>query len=102
MRFRRVAAPRFLVHDRDAKYGTEVPAAIRSWKINAVRTSFESPWQTETERRELNNKIQRMKEAVKDALRPVADKIAQRIVSAVRTDLDIEVGPHDSASYFQK
>jgi len=39
---------------------------------------------------------------VKDALRPVADKIAQRIVSAVRTDLDIEVGPHDSASYFQK
>jgi len=39
------AAPRFLIHDRDAKYGTEVPAAIRSLKINAVRTSFESPWQ---------------------------------------------------------
>jgi len=38
-------APRFLIHDRDAKYGTEVPAAIRSLKINAVRTSFESPWQ---------------------------------------------------------
>ena len=38
-------APRFLIHDRDAKYGTEVPAAIRSMKINAVRTSFESPWQ---------------------------------------------------------
>src|ERR1700756_2245598 len=37
--------PRFLIHDRDAKYGTEVPAAIRSLKINAVRTSFESPWQ---------------------------------------------------------
>ena len=34
-------APRFLIHDRDAKYGTEVPAAIRSLKINAVRTSFE-------------------------------------------------------------
>jgi putative transposase len=40
------AAPRFLIHDRDAKYGTEVPAAIRSLKINAVRTSFESPWQS--------------------------------------------------------
>jgi hypothetical protein len=39
------AAPRFLIHDRDAKYGREVPAAIRSLKINAVRTSFESPWQ---------------------------------------------------------
>src|SRR5499433_4295310 len=39
------AAPRFLIQDRDAKYGTEVPAAIRSLKINAVRTSFESPWQ---------------------------------------------------------
>jgi hypothetical protein len=38
-------APRFLIHDRDAKYGTEVPAAIRSLKINAVRTSFESPRQ---------------------------------------------------------
>jgi len=38
-------APRFLIHNRDAKYGTEVPAAIRSLKINAVRTSFESPWQ---------------------------------------------------------
>src|SRR6266478_1951976 len=38
-------APRLLIHDRDAKYGTEVPAAIRSLKINAVRTSFESPWQ---------------------------------------------------------
>jgi putative transposase len=39
------AVPRFLIHDRDAKYGTEVPAAIRSLKINAVRTSFGSPWQ---------------------------------------------------------
>jgi len=38
-------APRFLIHDRGAKYGTEVPAAIRSLKMNAVRTSFESPWQ---------------------------------------------------------
>ncbi len=38
-------APRFLIQDRDAKCGTEIPAAIRSLKINAVRTSFESPWQ---------------------------------------------------------
>ena len=39
------AAPRFLIFDRDAKYGLEVPAAVRSLKINPVQTSFESPWQ---------------------------------------------------------
>src|SRR4029077_10613362 len=39
------SAPRFLIFDRDAKYGTEIPAAIRSMKIQCVRTSFESPWQ---------------------------------------------------------
>jgi hypothetical protein len=38
-------AARSLIHDRDAKYGRAVPAAIRSWKINAVQTSFASPWQ---------------------------------------------------------
>jgi transposase InsO family protein len=37
--------PRFLIFDRDAKYGLEVPAAVRSMKIRVVRTSFESPWQ---------------------------------------------------------
>jgi putative transposase len=39
------SAPRFLIFDRDAKYGLEVPAAVRSLKINPVQTSFESPWQ---------------------------------------------------------
>src|SRR5882724_2637521 len=39
------SAPRFLIFDRDAKYGTEIPAAIRSMKIKRIRTSFESPWQ---------------------------------------------------------
>jgi putative transposase len=39
------SAPRFLIFDRDAKYGGEVPAAIRSMKIECVRTSRESPWQ---------------------------------------------------------
>lgn len=38
-------APRFLVFDRDGKYGLEVPIAIRSMGIRAIRTSFESPWQ---------------------------------------------------------
>jgi hypothetical protein len=38
-------APRFLIFDRDAKYGAEVPAAVRSMEIDCVRTSRESPWQ---------------------------------------------------------
>src|ERR1700682_2550494 len=39
------SAPRFLIFDRDAKYGLEVPRAVRSMNIRPVRTSFESPWQ---------------------------------------------------------
>src|SRR6202162_1508110 len=39
------AAPRFVIFDRDARYGTEVPTAIQSMKIKRIRTSFESPWQ---------------------------------------------------------
>jgi len=39
------SAPRFLIFDRDGKYGTEVPATVRSMRIRCVRTSFQSPWQ---------------------------------------------------------
>ena len=39
------SAPRFVIFDRDAKYGLEVPAAIRALRVDPVRTSFESPWQ---------------------------------------------------------
>ena len=39
------SAPRFLIFDRDAKYGFEVPIAVRSMAICPVRTSFQSPWQ---------------------------------------------------------
>jgi len=39
------SAPRFLLFDRDAKYGAEVPATVRLMKIRCVRTSFHSPWQ---------------------------------------------------------
>ena len=39
------SAHRFLIFDRDGKYGAAVPAAVRSLKIKPVRTSFESPWQ---------------------------------------------------------
>jgi len=39
------STPGFLIFDRDAKYGLEVPVAVRSLKMSPVRTSFESPWQ---------------------------------------------------------
>src|SRR6202171_2493654 len=39
------SSPRFLIFDRDAKYGLEVPVVVRSLKISPVRTSFQSPWQ---------------------------------------------------------
>src|SRR5271165_4996748 len=39
------SAPRFLIFDRDAKYGLEVPLAVRSMAIRPIRTSFRSPWQ---------------------------------------------------------
>jgi len=39
------SASRYLIFDRDAKYGFEVPVAVRSLKMRPVRTSFGSPWQ---------------------------------------------------------
>src|SRR5712671_418752 len=39
------SAPRFVIFDRAAKDGLEVPAAVRSLSVSPVRTSFESPWQ---------------------------------------------------------
>ncbi len=38
-------APKFLVLDHDAKYGFEVPSAIRSLMMTPVRTSVGCPWQ---------------------------------------------------------
>ncbi len=39
------SAPTFLISDRDAKYGLEVPTAVQSLSMSPVSTSFESPWQ---------------------------------------------------------
>jgi Phage integrase family len=39
------STPKFLILDHDAKYGLEVPAAIRSMNMGCVRTSIQSPWQ---------------------------------------------------------
>ena len=39
------SASRFLIFDRDAKYGEYVHAAVRALNMSPVRTSFASPWQ---------------------------------------------------------
>lgn len=36
---------RFVIFDRDRKYGCEIPVAIRAMGMTSIRTSFESPWQ---------------------------------------------------------
>lgn len=49
------SAPRFLILDRDAKFGLEVPIAIRSMGINPVQTSYQSPWQNSIAERWVEN-----------------------------------------------
>src|ERR1700745_217734 len=39
------SAPKFVIFDRDAKYGLEVSAKFRSLQGTPVRNSFEIPWQ---------------------------------------------------------
>ena len=36
---------RYLIHDRDAKFGLEVTEAVKAVGLVSVRTSFRSPWQ---------------------------------------------------------
>ena len=49
------SVPRFLIFDRDAKYGLEVPIAVQSMAIRPVRTSLESPWQNGVAERWVEN-----------------------------------------------
>jgi putative transposase len=36
---------RYLISDRDGKFGNEVPSAVESIELASLRTSFRSPWQ---------------------------------------------------------
>jgi putative transposase len=38
-------APRYVILDRDGKYGKAVPAALKNMGIQPVRTSYRAPWQ---------------------------------------------------------
>jgi hypothetical protein len=39
------SASKYLIFDRDTKFGPEISAAVRAMGSNPVRTSFRSPWQ---------------------------------------------------------
>jgi transposase InsO family protein len=39
------ASHKYLIHDRDAKFGLEVFSGVKSVGLDSVRTSFRSPWQ---------------------------------------------------------
>jgi len=39
-------APRYLILDRDGKYGCVVPQKLRSWGVKPVRVVWRSPWQS--------------------------------------------------------
>jgi transposase InsO family protein len=48
-------ATKFLILDHDAKYGTEVPTAIRSMDIKPVQTTIGCPWQNGIAERWIGN-----------------------------------------------
>jgi len=39
------SSSKFLILDRDAKYGSQIPTFVKSLGISPIRTSSESPWQ---------------------------------------------------------
>jgi hypothetical protein len=71
------SAPRFLIYDRDGKYGVEVPAAVRSLKIMPVRTSFESPWQNGVAERW----VESCRRDLLDQVIPVNERHLKRLLS---------------------
>ena len=71
------SAPRFLIFDRDGKYGIEVPAAARSLGIRPVRTSFESPWQNGVAERW----VESCRRDLLDHVIPVSEQHLKRLLS---------------------
>jgi putative transposase len=39
------AVPRYVIFDRDGKYGEVVPAALKDMGVKIVRTAYRAPWQ---------------------------------------------------------
>ena len=49
------AAPRYLIHDRDAAFSAEVLATAKALGVKSIRTSFKSPWQNGVAERFVGN-----------------------------------------------
>ena len=71
------SAPRFLIFDRDGKYGLEVPAAVSSLNMRPIRTSFESPWQNGVAERW----VESCRRDLLDHIIPVNERHLKRLLS---------------------
>ena len=71
------SAPRFLIFDRDAKHGFEVPIAVRSMALRPVRTSFRSPWQNGIAERW----VQSCRQDLLDQVIPLDERHLKRLLS---------------------
>jgi hypothetical protein len=68
---------KFLIYDHDAKYGLEVPAAIRSMTIGCVQTSIQSPWQNGVAERWVGS----CRRDLLDQIIPLNERHLKRLVS---------------------
>ncbi len=71
------STPKFLIYDHDAKYGLEVPAAIRSMAIGCVQTSIQSPWQNGVAERWVGS----CRRELLDQIIPLNERHLKRLVS---------------------
>src|ERR1700694_1621288 len=71
------SAPKYLIYDHDAKYGLEVPAAIRSMTIGCVQTSIQSPWQNGVAERWVGS----CRHDLLDQIIPLNERHLKRLVS---------------------
>jgi putative transposase len=71
------AAPRYLIFDRDAKYGSEVLSAVPFLQLDPVRTSFRGPWQNGVAERW----IERCRHELLDRVIPLNEQHLRRLLS---------------------
>jgi len=72
-----VSGPRFLIFDRDATYGLEVPFTARSMSWTPVRTSYESPWQNGVAER----RVESCRRDLLDQIIAVTERHLKRLLS---------------------
>jgi putative transposase len=68
---------RYLIHDRDTKFGDAVSAAVSAIGLQAVRTSFRSPWQNGAAERWVGS----CRQDLLDHLIPLGERHLKRLLS---------------------